>query len=76
MPVVLGLGAFTAATMGVFEVTGARLRGWTDRPEEEEFDRKLALRANRRRPLEETISEIGEGRGALLRGPNRIHDTP
>lgn len=65
MPVVLGLGAFVSATMGVFELTGARLGGWSDRPEEDEFERKIAMRANRRRPIEETIAEIGEGRGTF-----------
>ncbi|ROT35746.1 NADH-ubiquinone oxidoreductase 21.3 kDa subunit [Sodiomyces alkalinus F11] len=68
MPVVLGLGAFVSATMGAFEFTGARLRGWADRPEEDEFERKIAMRANRRRPIEETIAEIGEGRGIRPEG--------
>ena len=62
----LGSAAVAGVTLGVFELTGARLRGWTDRPEEEEFERKIRLRANRRRPMEETIAEIGEGRGELL----------
>lgn len=29
----------------------------------DEFERKMALRKNRRRPVEQTIAEIGEGRG-------------
>lgn len=68
LPVVLGLGAFVSATMGLFEVTGARLRGWSERNEEDEFERKMAMRANRRRPIEETIAEIGEGRGIRPEG--------
>ncbi|KAF6805355.1 NADH-ubiquinone oxidoreductase subunit (Tim17/Tim22/Tim23 family protein) [Colletotrichum musicola] len=63
MPVVLGLGAGFAAWQGVFALTGGRLRGWTDRLDEDEFDRKIAMRENRRRPIEETIANIGEGRG-------------
>lgn len=55
--------------MGLFEVTGARLRGWSERNEEDEFERKMAMRANRRRPIEETIAEIGEGRGTLASAP-------
>ncbi|CAI0651316.1 unnamed protein product [Colletotrichum noveboracense] len=64
MPIVLGLGAGFAAWQGVFALTGGRL--WinrADRPDEEEFDSKMAMRAARRRPIEETIAEIGEGRG-------------
>ncbi|EQB47261.1 NADH-ubiquinone oxidoreductase 21.3 kDa subunit [Colletotrichum gloeosporioides] len=64
MPLVLGLGAGFAAWQGVFALTGGRL--WinrADRPDEEEFDSKMAMRAARRRPIEETIAEIGEGRG-------------
>ncbi|KAL0939620.1 NADH-ubiquinone oxidoreductase subunit (Tim17/Tim22/Tim23 family protein) [Colletotrichum truncatum] len=63
MPVVLGLGAGFAAWQGIFTVTGSRLRGWTDRLDEDEFETKIAQRAAKRRPIEETIAEIGEGRG-------------
>ncbi|KAH6686758.1 NADH-ubiquinone oxidoreductase 21.3 kDa subunit [Plectosphaerella plurivora] len=68
LPAVLGIGSLAAVTLGVFDVTGSRLRGWQDRPEEDEFERKLRLRANRRRPIEETIAEIGEGRGIKPEG--------
>ncbi|CRK42236.1 NADH-ubiquinone oxidoreductase 21.3 kDa subunit like protein [Verticillium longisporum] len=68
MPTVLGVGALVSATMGVFDFTGARLRGWAERPEEDEFERKLALRANRRRPIEETIAELGERRELKTEG--------
>jgi hypothetical protein len=34
-----------------------------DRPEMDEYERKEQLRLARRRPIEETIAEIGEGRG-------------
>ncbi|TDZ53295.1 NADH-ubiquinone oxidoreductase 21.3 kDa subunit [Colletotrichum trifolii] len=63
MPVVLGLGAGFAAWQGVLSVTGGRLRGWTDRLDEDDFDTRIAMRENKRRPIEETIAEIGEGRG-------------
>lgn len=71
MPIVLGLGAGFAAWQGVFALTGGRL--WinrADRPDEEEFDSKMAMRAARRRPIEETIAEIGEGRGAQPNTPS------
>jgi len=49
--------------MGTFDYTGGALTGYKRDPEVDEFERKQALRKNRRRPIEETISEIGEGRG-------------
>lgn len=64
MPAILGYGAFTSVVLAVFDYTGASLRG--KRPEIEgmdEFERKEHLRKNRRRPIEETLAEIGEGRG-------------
>ncbi|KAK7445594.1 Tim17/Tim22/Tim23 family protein [Colletotrichum acutatum] len=64
MPVVLGLGAAFGAWQGVFEVTGGRLRGWnTAEVDEADFEGKIAQRAAKRRPIEETIAELGEGRG-------------
>ncbi|WYZ34188.1 hypothetical protein EsH8_I_000464 [Colletotrichum jinshuiense] len=64
MPVVLGLGAAFGAWQGVFQVTGGRLRGWDDeKSDEAEFDAKIRQREAKRRPIEETIAEIGEGRG-------------
>lgn len=63
MPAVLGYGAFTSVLLGGFEYTGG-LRG--KRPEIEDMDeheRKEHLRRNRRRPIEETLANVGEGRG-------------
>jgi len=51
--------------MGAFDYTGGRLTGYRRDPNVDEFDRKEYLRKNRRRPIEETIAEIGEGRGTL-----------
>lgn len=66
MPVILGYGAATSILLTAYEYTGASLRG--KKPEIEgmdEFERKEHLRRNRRRPLEETLAEVGEGRGKL-----------
>lgn len=51
--------------MSAFEYTGGSLRGGsrTEVSSMDEYDRKEYLRKNRRRPIEETISDIGEGRG-------------
>lgn len=54
--------------LGAYDYTGGRLTGFEKDPDVDEFERKQALRKNRRRPIAETISEIGEGRGKLLVG--------
>ncbi|XXH01405.1 p48 polypeptide of DNA primase [Hypoxylon texense] len=65
MPQILGIGAAFSVIMSAFEFTGGTLRGGprTEAPEMDEYARKEYLRKNRRRPIAETISEIGEGRG-------------
>lgn len=52
-----------AATLAVFNYTGGKLSGSLQDPTVDEVGRKEYLRKNRRRPIEETISELGEGRG-------------
>lgn len=49
--------------MGAFDYTGGILTGYTKDPEEDEFARKQYLRKNRRKPIEDTVAELGEGRG-------------
>lgn len=64
IPMILGYGALTSITLSVFELTGGSLRG--KKPEIEgmdEFERKDYLRTNRRGPIENTIQNLGEGRG-------------
>jgi hypothetical protein len=53
----------TAVVLGAFDYTGGALTGYKKDPEIDEFERKEQLRKNRRRPIEETIAELGEGRG-------------
>ena len=65
MPAVLGLGAATSALLSAFEYTGGSLMGAGRDPEVDEFERKQQLRKNRRRPIEETVAELGEGRGKM-----------
>lgn len=66
-PAVLGFGALCAVVLGAYDYTGGRLTGYQKDPAVDEFERKELLRKNRRRPIEETIAEIGEGRGNLGR---------
>jgi hypothetical protein len=63
IPQVLGLGAMTAVLMGAFDYTGGALKGPKKSHEMDEFERKEYLRKNRRIPLDETIAQLGEGRG-------------
>jgi len=62
MPRVVGYGAMFSVVMAAFEYTGGSLRGRKTDPSIDEYERKEQLRLNRRRPIEETLSELGEGR--------------
>lgn len=59
----MGYGSLAAVLLGAFDFTGGRLSGWNRNPEQDEFERKQYMRHNRRRPVEETIADVGEGRG-------------
>lgn len=63
MPRIIGYGFFTSVILATFDYTGNSLRGYGRNPEVDEFDRREQLRLNRRRPIEETLAELGEGRG-------------
>ncbi|KAI2467356.1 hypothetical protein F4781DRAFT_313771 [Annulohypoxylon bovei var. microspora] len=65
MPQILGFGAAFSAVMTTFEYTGGSLRGRrrTENPEMDDYEYKESKRTTRRRPIEETIANIGEGRG-------------
>lgn len=74
MPYVLGYGAVYSVVMTAFEYTGGSLRGPGNKAVElEEYDRKEHHRLNRRRPVEETIAHIGEGRGKFFFSPQSLH---
>ncbi|RAL61967.1 hypothetical protein DID88_002456 [Monilinia fructigena] len=62
-PAVLGFGALTAVVLSAFNYTGGTLGGYKRGPNEDEFERKEHLRRNRRIPVEQTLAELGEGRG-------------
>ncbi|KAL8829917.1 MAG: hypothetical protein Q9191_001737 [Dirinaria sp. TL-2023a] len=63
IPYVLGLGSVSAIAQGVFDYTGGSLFGYGMDPERDEYEHKEMLRTTRRRPLHETIEQLGEGRG-------------
>lgn len=64
-PAVFGFGTLCAVVLGAYDYTGGALTGYKKDPEIDEFERKEQLRKNRRRPIEETITELGEGRGTF-----------
>ncbi len=41
------------------------MTGYEKDPSIDEYDRKEQLRKNRRRPIQETLEELGEGRGTM-----------
>lgn len=63
MPAVIGNGAALAIIAGVFTYTGGRFDGFYNRREEDGFEIRERMMKNRRKSLEETIAEVGEGRG-------------
>ena len=65
-PAVLGFGAGLAVFQGVFDYTGGKFSGYDKDPNVDEYERKENLRKNRRRPIQETLEQLGEGRGTLF----------
>ncbi|KND92964.1 NADH-ubiquinone oxidoreductase 21.3 kDa subunit [Tolypocladium ophioglossoides CBS 100239] len=61
MPVVVGLGALVSTVQGSLHFLGGRIDSF--KKEEDEFERKERLRRTTRVPIEQTIAEVGEGRG-------------
>lgn len=69
VPAILGFGALFSVVLTTFEYTGGTLRGGRGNNrtvELEEYDRKEEHRLNRRRPIEEAVLNLGEGRGTWL----------
>lgn len=66
MPAVLGFGAGLALIQGVFAYGGGGLEGYQKDPNVDEYERKERLRKERRRPIDETLRELGEGRGRAI----------
>ena len=60
---VLGCGAALSVLLSTFTYTGDVLSGYNKDPDVDEFERREGLRKNRRRPIQETLEELGEGRG-------------
>ena len=62
-PAVLGFGAGLAVVQGVFDYTGGKFTGFDKDPQIDDYARKEQLRNDKRRPIQETLDQLGEGRG-------------
>ena len=62
-PAVMGYGAALSVVLAAFTYTGGKLTGYERDPAVDEVSRKEYLRKNRRRPVDEIVNELGEGRG-------------
>ncbi|KAF2198171.1 hypothetical protein GQ43DRAFT_423042 [Delitschia confertaspora ATCC 74209] len=67
LPMMLGTGAGLAVVMSAYNYTQGFFPDKKDQ-EIDEYERKEMMKKNRRRPIEETISELGEGRGIYAPG--------
>ena len=61
----MGYGAGLAVLLSAFDYGGGAISGYQRDPTVDEVSRKEYLRKNRRRPIDETVAELGEGRGEL-----------
>ncbi|KAF2466741.1 uncharacterized protein BDR25DRAFT_305958 [Lindgomyces ingoldianus] len=69
IPVMLGSGAALAVVMSAFYYTkGFRGYRYGQDLEEDEVERKERMKKLRRRPIQETIDQLGEGRGIYAPG--------
>ncbi|GKZ21089.1 hypothetical protein AbraIFM66951_002478 [Aspergillus brasiliensis] len=62
-PALLGYGVALATATGAFEYTGGSLFGHKKNTDIDEFERREQIRKTYRIPAEQTLAELGEGRG-------------
>ncbi|KAF2011766.1 hypothetical protein BU24DRAFT_288783 [Aaosphaeria arxii CBS 175.79] len=69
IPFMLGAGASVATVMAAYGYTsGFGIGAGPANADDDDVDRREAMKKLRRRPLEETIAELGEGRGIYAPG--------
>lgn len=71
-PAVFGYGSGLAILLAAFNYTGGKLSGFNKDPTVDEVSRKEHMRKNRRRSAEETVQELGEGRGTCSQNPDAL----
>lgn len=62
-PALLGYGVALSTVMSAYEYTGGSLFGYSKDKNVDEYDRRTQLRKNFQSPGEQTVAELGEGRG-------------
>lgn len=62
-PALLGYGVALSTVMSAYEYTGGSLFGYSKDTNVDEYDRRTQLRKNFQSPGEQTVAELGEGRG-------------
>jgi len=62
-PAVAGYGTALAVVLGTWHFAGGKITGYQIDTTVDEVARKEYVRKNRRRPMEETLEQVGEGRG-------------
>lgn len=67
IPIVLGAGAGFGVVTAAWKYTSG-LKGYMKEESEDEVERREQIRKMRRRPLHETIEQLGEGRGIYAPG--------
>ncbi|KAH8819631.1 hypothetical protein F5884DRAFT_659301 [Xylogone sp. PMI_703] len=67
-PAVFGMGALTAVVLGTYDFAGGKLTGYKGKFDEDEFERREYDRKNRRRPIQEIMSEFDERKGLRFPG--------
>lgn len=65
MSTILGTGVTAAILLSAAQYTGNSMFSDTSDPEKDRFQNKTETRNRFRRPVNELINEIGEGRGML-----------
>jgi hypothetical protein len=64
IPTVLGFGTMLGVLTATMDYTGGRLRGGND-PDVDQYNLKETNRKRFRIPAEQTVAELGEGRGTF-----------
>lgn len=65
-PALLGYGVALSTVMSAYEYTGGSLFGYSRDKNVDEYERRTQLRKNFQSPVEQTLAELGEGRGTWI----------
>ena len=63
IPAIIGYGVFVGSVTGAFDYTGGKLSGTPRNPDADRWAEKETERKTYRRPVEDTIAQLGERRG-------------